>query len=122
MLQLDHRWDSNAWEAKLSTEGSWVHGTQDAIAYTQTLNRHLFQRPDAKDVTYDPTLTSLSGPGATWKIGRMGETKHWRFGFGGDMRSPGLELVEVGNLAGAISAAFPTQISPGVPSLKNSDS
>ena len=37
-------------------------------------------------------------------------------------RYPGLELVEVANLAGAISAAFPTHISPGVPSLKNSNS
>ena len=95
-VQLDHRWDNNAWEAKLSTEGSWVHGTEDAIAYTQTLNRHLFQRPDAKDVTFDPTRTSLSGLGATWKVGRMGDTKHWRFGVGGDMRTPGLELNDVG--------------------------
>ena len=37
-------------------------------------------------------------------------------------RFPGLELVEVANLAEAISAAFPAHISPGVPSRNNSDS
>ena len=95
-LQVDHRWADNAWEAKLTTEGSWVHGSEDAIAYTQELNRHLFQRPDAKDVVFDPNRTSLTGLGATWKAGRIGDTKHWRFGVGGDLRTPGLELNDVG--------------------------
>jgi len=94
--QLDHRWADNAWEIKVSALGSWVHGTEAAIANTQQLNRHLWQRPDAKDVHFDPTLTSMSGFGATFKGGQMGDTKHWRIGVGGDLRSPGLELNDVG--------------------------
>ena len=53
------------------------------------LNRHLWQRPDAKDVHFDPTLTSMAGYGVTFKAGQMGDTKHWRIGIGGDLRSPG---------------------------------
>ncbi|MEO8554292.1 MAG: DUF5916 domain-containing protein, partial [Kofleriaceae bacterium] len=95
-IQLDHRSDDNAWEARLSTVGSWVHGSEEAIANTQQRNRHLFQRPDVKDVMFDPTRRSLTGFGATWKAGRMGDTKHWRYGIGGDVRTPGLELNDVG--------------------------
>jgi hypothetical protein len=95
-LQLQHRWADNAWQANLALVGSWVHGSEAAIANTQQLNRHLFQRPDATDVMFDPTRRSLAGYGATWKTGRLGDTKHWRYGTGGDLRSPGLELNDVG--------------------------
>ncbi|MEO6774180.1 MAG: DUF5916 domain-containing protein [Kofleriaceae bacterium] len=94
--QLDHRWADNAWEIKLNALGSWVHGSAAAIANTQQLNRHLWQRPDAKDVHFDPLRTSMSGFGLTFKAGQMGDTKHWRIGIGGDLRSPGLELNDVG--------------------------
>ena len=95
-LQLQHRWDDNAWQLDLHGTGSWVHGTPAAIAATQSDNVHLFQRPDATDVHYDPTRTSLSGAAMTWSVGRLGATKHWRYGFGGDLRTPGLELNDVG--------------------------
>jgi hypothetical protein len=94
--QLSHRWADNAWQLDFRTVGSWVHGSPDAIAATQTDNVHLFQRPDATDVMVDPTRTSLSGFGATWQVGQLGATKHWRYGFGGDLRSPGLELNDTG--------------------------
>ncbi len=94
--QLSHHWDDNAWALELRTVGSWVHGSPDAIATTQTDNVHLFQRPDATDVSLDPMRTALSGFGATWQFGQLGATKHWRYGFGGDLRSPGLELNDVG--------------------------
>src|SRR5207244_2376294 len=57
--------------------------------------------PDATDVTLDPKRTSLSGLGATWVAGRLGDTKHWRFGTGGDLRTPGLELNDAGFQQGA---------------------
>ena len=77
--------------------GSWVHGTEDAIANTQTLNRHLFQRPDAKDVHFDPTLHEPVGRrrdvrrSAGWATPSTGA-----IGVGGDLRTPGLELNDVG--------------------------
>jgi hypothetical protein len=95
-LQLQHRWADNAWTANVNLLGSWVHGTPEAIAETQQSSRHYFQRPDARDVHFDPTRTSMSGLAAKWMVGQLGDTKHWRFGAGGDLRTPGLELNDAG--------------------------
>ncbi|HTL84677.1 MAG TPA: DUF5916 domain-containing protein, partial [Acidimicrobiia bacterium] len=94
--QVTHRWDDNAWELDAHGVTSYVHGSTDAITSTQESNRHLFQRPDAEHVEVDPTRTGLTGAGLTWAVGRSGETKHWRFAHGGDFRTPGLELNDVG--------------------------
>ena len=94
--QFSHRWDDSAWNVDVRTIGSWVHGTPEAIARTQTDNVHLFQRPDARDAHFDPTRTSMSGYAITWNAGRSGNTKHWRFNVGGDLRTPGLELNDLG--------------------------
>jgi hypothetical protein len=94
--QLQHRWADNAWTANVSLLGSWVHGSEAAIAETQQSSRHYFQRPDAGDVHFDPTRTSLAGLGAKWLVGKLGDTRHWRFGLGGDLRTPGLELNDAG--------------------------
>jgi hypothetical protein len=95
-MQLQHRWADNAWTANANLLGSWVHGSPEAITATQTSSRHYFQRPDATNVELDETRTSLAGWGAKWMVGRLGEAKHWRFGAGGDVRSPGLELNDAG--------------------------
>ena len=100
-LQLQHRWGDNAWKANFHVIGSWVHGSPDAIAATQKDANHLFQRPDATDAHLDPMRTSLGGFGTTWQIGRFGDTKHWRFMFAGDLRSPGLELNDLGFQTGS---------------------
>jgi hypothetical protein len=94
--QATHRWDDNAWELDLHGVGSYVHGSTAAITRTQELNRHLFQRPDATHVEVDPARTSLGGVGMSWAVGRSGETKHWRWALGGDLRTPELELNDVG--------------------------
>ncbi|MGE3456956.1 MAG: DUF5916 domain-containing protein, partial [Kofleriaceae bacterium] len=95
-VQLKHRWDDSAWQADVHGLASWVHGTEAAIAETQTSNRHLYQRPDLRGVRFDPTRTSLMGGGATWLVGKLGDTKHVRYGFGGDLRTIGLELNDAG--------------------------
>jgi hypothetical protein len=95
-LQLQHRWADNSWTANVNLLGSWVHGSREAIAETQQGSRHYFQRPDASDVEFDPNRTSLSGLGAKWMVGQLGDAKHWRFGTGGDLRTPGLELNDAG--------------------------
>jgi hypothetical protein len=94
--QFQHRWADNAWTANVSMLGSWVHGTAAAIAETQQNSVHYFQRPDATNVHFDPTLTSMSGLQGKWMIGQLGDTKHWRFGAGGDFRTAGLELNDAG--------------------------
>ena len=93
---VSHRWDDNAWQLDARVVGSFVHGSEEAITRTQRLQHHLYQRPDAPHVELDPERTSLSGLGATWKVGRFGNTKHWRYMFAGDLRSPGLELNDAG--------------------------
>jgi hypothetical protein len=94
--QLQHRWWDNAWTANVNVMGSWVHGTEAAIAATQQDSVHYFQRPDAADFHFDPTRTSMSGLAAKWLVGQLGDTKHWKFGIGGDLRTPGLELNDAG--------------------------
>ena len=93
---LSHRWAKNAWQADVRVISSFVHGSEAAIERTQQLQHHLYQRPDAPHVELDPSRTSLSGAGATWKVGRIGNTKHWRYMFAGDLRTPGLELNDAG--------------------------
>jgi len=93
---ISHRWAKNAWQLEARAIGSFVHGSEAAIERTQQLQHHLYQRPDAPHVELDPTRTSLSGFGANWKVGRFGNTKHWRFMFAGDLRTPGLELNDAG--------------------------
>jgi hypothetical protein len=95
-LQLQHRFLDDRWSLDLRSFGSWVHGSAAAIAATQRLNRHDFQRPDATDVHFDPTRRSLAGYGTSWGFGRNGDVKHWRFLFGGEVRSPGLEMNDAG--------------------------
>jgi len=95
-LQLQHRWADNAWTANVSMLGSWVHGTPEAMAETQNGAVHYWQRPDASNVHFDPMLTSMSGMQAKWMVGQLGDTKHWRFGAGGDLRTAGLELNDAG--------------------------
>jgi len=92
--QLSHKWGDNAWELFVNATGSLVHGTAEAIAETQTSQRHLFQRPDT--FRFDPTRTHLLGAGLGWSLGRTGDTKHWRWGTGGSMTTPGLELNDAG--------------------------
>jgi hypothetical protein len=100
-LQLQHRFADDAWQINVHTVGSWVHGTPAAMALTQQDSNHFYQRPDATDVTFDPKRTSLTGFGATWLVGQAGDTKHWRYGTGGDLRTPGLELNDIGFQTGS---------------------
>ncbi len=94
--QFSHRFAERAWQADIAILGSYVHGSELAIAGTQQLQRHLFQRPDASYLTFDPHRTSMSGYDITASLGQFGDTKHWRYGSGLDIRSPGLELNDMG--------------------------
>jgi hypothetical protein len=95
-LQLQHRWADNAWTANVNVIGSWVHGTPEAIAATQKDAVHYLQRPDDTAAGFDPTRTSLSGLAAKYQVGMLGDTRHWRFGAGGDLRTAGLDLNDAG--------------------------
>ncbi|MCW5807760.1 MAG: carbohydrate binding family 9 domain-containing protein [Deltaproteobacteria bacterium] len=94
--QLQHRSDNNAWVATMNLFGSYVHGAKEAIARTQRSQRHLFQRPDNQHQHFDPERTSMSGLAFGYMAGKLGDTKRWRYGVGGDVRTAGLELNDLG--------------------------
>jgi hypothetical protein len=94
-LQLTHRFARDMYGLDARLFGSYVHGSADAIDRTQRAPQRYYQRPDAKHVDYDPTRTSLSGMGLVWSIGKIGG-EHWRFIAGNDLRTPGLEMNDLG--------------------------
>lgn len=96
-LQILHRFGDSPYQLDIHGVGSYVHGSAEAVAATQRTLRHLYQRPDIRGGDrYDPTRTSLSGFDVSWKAGKIGDTKHWRWGTGGDLRTRGLELNDMG--------------------------
>jgi hypothetical protein len=76
-------------------EFSSVKGYPKAISATQQSSAHHFQRPDAKHISFDSTLTSLSGYGSTLKLGRSSK-KLIQFETSFTVRSPGLEFNDLG--------------------------
>lgn len=95
-FQLQHRFGDSPYQIDIHGVGSYVHGSENAISETQRSFRHLYQRPDLEGTKFDPTRRSLTGMDVSWKIGKIGETKHWRWGSGGDIRTRGLELNDMG--------------------------
>jgi hypothetical protein len=99
-VDASHRFGGERWGTSAKLYGSWVHGSPEALLYDQTRIRHLYQRPDAHHLTLDPTRTSLAGAGLLWDLGRWNHPR-WNFGAGGDVRSAGLELNDLGFQHGA---------------------
>lgn len=98
-----HFWKNRTWYVTANFIFSHVTGTKEAVLNTQTAFEHLFQRPDAKEFTLDSGRTSLTGSGATFKFGKssgkggkLGQVV--RFETGVTLRSPQLELNDVGFL------------------------
>jgi hypothetical protein len=86
---LNQRYSLSGWVA-----GSRVSGSPEAIDRTQRSSARYFQRPDNDYVTYDPTRTSLSGFGAL--VGFEKISGDVLFMIGGDTRSPGFEVNDLG--------------------------
>lgn len=98
-----HQWKNRSWYVRGNLVFSRVAGTKEAILRTQTSFEHLFQRPDAPEVSVDSSRTSLSGMGGTVRFGRSGGKggrlgQVLRFETGVTLRSPGLELNDIGFL------------------------
>ena len=96
-----HYWKNRSWYIRGNVIYSNVNGTKVAILNTQTGFEHLFQRPDAKEVTVDPNRTSMTGTGGTFRLGKSGGKEGklgqvFRFETGVTMRSPELELNDIG--------------------------
>lgn len=100
-LDFLHQWKNRTWYLRGNVVFSHVQGSKEAILNTQTSFEHLFQRPNATEVSVDPTRTSLSGMGGTLRLGKSGGKSGrlgqiFRFETGVTVRSPGLELNDIG--------------------------
>ncbi|VXD13532.1 DUF5916 domain-containing protein [Marinoscillum sp. 108] len=73
-----------------------VNGDEEAIYNTQTSSERYFQRPDNRRKGVDSTRTSLSGTSGTAAFGKR--NGNLIFQTGATMRSPGVELNDVGFL------------------------
>ncbi len=96
-----HYWKNRSWYVSANFIFSRVNGTREAILNTQQAFEHLFQRPGAKEFSLDTNRTSLTGTGATFKIGKSAgkggkQGQVFRFETGVTTRSPELELNDVG--------------------------
>jgi hypothetical protein len=78
--------------------GTHARGSSDAIARTQRSASHLFTRPDAEHLTYDPTRTSLNGWAGEVALSRIGGGS-WTWLVGAGARDPGVELNDLGFLS-----------------------
>lgn len=84
------------WLVQLNGVMSNVKGSEEAIAKTQSSSTHLFQRPDARHLNYDESLTSLSGSGGNFQLSKIGGNFNCLFAT--MWKSPGLELNDIGYL------------------------
>ena len=96
-LDFQHNWKDRKYYVEGSSVISNVRGSAEAITNTQYSLTHLFQRVDASHVEVDPNKTSLTGTGGRFEIGK-GSGGNWRYNFGGNWRSPELELNDLGFL------------------------
>ena len=95
-LDFKHNWKDRKYYVEGSAVMSTVRGSKEAITRTQRSLTHLFQRVDAGHVEVDTMRTSLSGTSGRFEIGR--QSGDWRYNFGGNFRSPELELNDIGFL------------------------
>lgn len=96
-------WKNRTWYLRGNVVFSQVQGSKEAILNTQTAFEHLFQRAGAPEVSVDSTRTSLTGMGGTVRFGKIGGRQGkrgqiLRFETGVTLRSPGLELNDIGFL------------------------
>jgi len=89
-----HKWHEKAWNSEGGIYMSHVSGSREAISRTQLSWVHNFARPDAGYLEYDPERTSLTGYGGKFSISKIGGK--WKFGSQFSIKSPGLELNDVG--------------------------
>jgi len=94
-VDFQHNWKERTWYVAGNAEFSNVHGKTISITETQTSSARYFQRPDAKYLSVDSSLTALSGYGGTVKFGKMSKTR-LQFETSLTLRSPGLEFNDLG--------------------------
>jgi len=94
-IDFKHSWNERVYYIMATGTYSNVRGSAKAITNTQYSSARYYQRPDAKHLSVDTTLTSLSGYGASLRFGRQGQKKI-QFETSVNIKSPGLEFNDLG--------------------------
>lgn len=71
-VDLTQYWNNRNYFFTVKLAGSYIEGSQSSITNLQESHLHRFQRPDADHLELDTTKASLSGTGATLRIGKQG--------------------------------------------------
>jgi hypothetical protein len=97
---VTHYWQDREYFARAVAVATRVSGTPDAIARLQTSSARYYQRPVGGGSRFDATLGALNGAGL-WLQGGKASKGHWRWTEDLLLKSPGLELNDLGYLAQA---------------------
>ncbi|HEX9107095.1 MAG TPA: DUF5916 domain-containing protein, partial [Longimicrobiales bacterium] len=93
-LNFRKRFARGTYEASGWVVGTQVLGSDSAMAQRQRDPTHMFQRPDASYLTYDPSATNLGGWAASGQFMKI--TGAWNWGVIGNVRSPGFDANDLG--------------------------
>lgn len=99
-LDLRHHWNDKEYYVEARLLGSYLEGSDIAIASLQRSSARYYQRPGADYLNYDPDRTSLGGYGGKIKVGK-GSKGLWKYASDLAWVSPGLELNDIGYMSQA---------------------
>ncbi len=113
----EHAWDNRRWTLSGYASRSNVDGDPAFVAALQRSNTHAYQRPDRKDVKYDPARSSLDGHFYSLSMAKTGG-EHWLGSLTYEEAGPGFDVNELGfqrrsDFRGLGSALRYRQTSPG---------
>lgn len=91
-------WNDRTWSLNARVTASEVSGSAEAMRELMENPVHNYQRPDASHLDLDDDADSLSGHGGMINLGKRGGGE-WHYRVGGEWRSPGLELNDLGFLS-----------------------
>ncbi|HET8634965.1 MAG TPA: DUF5916 domain-containing protein [Gemmatimonadales bacterium] len=94
-VDLKHYWDNRRWALDASYASSRIQGSESAIARAQRSSARYYQRPDAENLNYDTTATSLSGYAMQLAVTKV-SGGHWGGNIAYQEKSPGYETNDLG--------------------------
>lgn len=98
-FDFQHNWLKRKYFIDLKTFYSNISGSTEAISLLQRASRHMFHRPDADHLRFDPNLTTLDGWGGQLRGGK--QSGKFRATGTISWRSPGVDLNDLGYLRDA---------------------
>jgi len=96
-IDFTHLWHDKTYFIDAKAVFSNINGSTDAISDLQYSSARYYDRPDADYLDMDTSLTRLSGYGGSIEVGKESNGR-WRYSAGINLRSPGLDLNDVGYL------------------------